>query len=216
MKEKILIRLEHNYSPSFEGLDEMVLELEKKFIIQRRQIWMASASEGEEIWIQVFINAKAIDFILAAVSGGLIYDIIKTKAKEFIIKPLFKQLDILADKTDCLPRVRTFKFEFDDITIKIYGLHSNYTSIIGMLFQSLSTVIPKLHSKGITNISAINLPIIEQVRVDELELQYDIFNESKDYRSYLKIWEVISGFGCIRHLYYLENEELKEFYDKIY
>ena len=213
--DKPLLRIEHNYSPSFKGLDDLVLQLQSNFTIQKRPVWIPAASEGEEIWLQLFINSKAMEFLIAAIGGGILHDVIKVATREYVIKPLLEQFEHLGKINAHRPRIRAFKFEFDDITIKIYGLNRNHFAIVNLIFQNLFKIIPELN-KRLDNISAINLPVFESEIDGRPKFQFDPFNEATDFASFLNIWHIVSSYGCNQHLYYLSDKKLIDHYGGIY
>lgn len=212
--KEVLIRITHNYKPSYSGLDEFKKELKNEYLLQSRPKWIPSFSEGHEFWLDVFINSPAFDFIKSVVVGGLTWDLIKLGIKKISLKPLIQSIEKLLIKNETSICFENLIFEFDDITIKIIGINNNFLSNLSRVFNSLYKEIPYLQSQGLTDISRIVLPIYKFEGNNEIKFSYgqidDFYNET-DYN-----WEIFSGFGCQKFIYNLKDKSILEYYEKIY
>src|SRR5690554_5227510 len=135
----LYVSIEYN-DREFLGLEEFKKELEGKINYQLSPKWIPACSEGAEIWIDIFINSKIVDFLKDIFVGGIIYDLVKSTGKKYIFQPLFTALENLNNKNEELYnglKVLKFKLKFDDCDIHIGGLNKSFSLIIPKVFEEI-------------------------------------------------------------------------------
>ena len=192
--------------------DEFKDELSKSYTVQTKPIYIPSATDGGEMWFQIFINVDFIDFIKGAVVGGLAWDLIKVGSKKYFLKPLIGAIDKLIAYNKEISRIdfKRIEFEYNDVTIRILGIKTSHTSKLSTIFSTLYKVVPKLERKGLGKLSDIVLPM---VKTDSEFRKYQLVDEFHDLpllEDYIKYWLVEFNFGLDRYIYEVEGDKIIE------
>jgi hypothetical protein len=197
----------------YKGVEEYVSKLKDAYPVQHKKVWMPSYNECNEFWLDVFINSKFLKFVSDAIIGGFIWDFIKFGWKNLGLEHFISETNDLIEKNSGNIRLVAFKFQFDDITIKVHGLHKNFTSIMSSVFNELLKAVPFLQEHHINNIIEIELPLIEdKTKPEEYRYRFDDFNETGKIEDYLSIWKITAEFGCTQYLYFLQDGNVLEHY----
>lgn len=212
----VLVRITHNCDPRYIGLNEFKEEIKKDYPVQDRPKWIPSYSEGNEFWLDVFINSPAFEFVKNIVIGGLAWDLIKLGAKKINLKPLLQSIEKLLDQNIGTISFENVLLEFDDITIKIIGVNECFISNLSRIFDALYKEIPYLQSKGLKNISRIVIPVTKSEENNEVRYSYGLDDLSTNEQDFLTNWEIFAGFGCQRFIYNLKDRSIIEYYGRIY
>lgn len=191
----LFLSIEYN-EREFEKIDEFKSALNGHYNYQIRPKWIPAAAEGGEFWMTIFINSKLSEFIAAAITGGLLWDVIKVAGKRYILKPLTEALEILNQNNSQFGglRVRRLKFQFDNCQIIIGGLNQNFTSVISFIFSQIAKMKPRFESDNEgQEVIKIELPIDYNPSVDKRgysPYQVDVFNEDYDLKAFKKMWKI--------------------------
>jgi len=87
----LFISMEYNVR-EFEGIDEFKNELEDEYNFQLRPKWIPACSEGAEFWMTIYVNSELVKFLVSAVAGGIVWDLIKVGTKKYVFSPIFDAL----------------------------------------------------------------------------------------------------------------------------
>lgn len=178
----LFVSIEYN-NREFEGISEFKDSLDKEYNYQIRPEFIPAAAEGGEMWITIFVNSELKDFLIAAITGGLLWDTIKAGGKKYFLKPLFNALEELntVNKPFGGLRIQKLKLQFDNCVIIIGGLNKNFTSILSSIFQNVAKMKPKFESDNFNQeVIKIELPIFHNPGIDKRGYSpylLDSFNE---------------------------------------
>ena len=173
----------------FEKVDDFKKSLNSNhYNYQLRPTHIPAAAEGAEMWMTILINSDISLFIFQAITGGLLWDIIKVGGKKYILKPLFDSIEKLNKGNSRFGglKILTLKFQFDNCEIIVGGLRQNFTAVISSVFQEVARMKPKFEEdqNGRTVIK-IELPVYQDSRIlnksistYQLETYYDDFSLS--------------------------------------
>ena len=144
----LFISIDYN-DREFEEVQSFKAALEKDYHCQIRPKWIPSCSEGAELWMHIFINSEIYDFLKNIIISGLIWDGIKYAGKTYIFTPLFKHLEKLNTDNEIYGGIRMERMvlQFDDCKIDIYGLKTNFTSILSSIFNKIATLKPRFEKE---------------------------------------------------------------------
>lgn len=209
MKNDIFIRYKLNAQIKD---DEFKNELSKAYKIQTKPIYIPSATDGGEMWFQVFLNIDFIDFIKGAIVGGLTWDIIKLGSKDYFLKPLIVAIDKLIEDNKETSNIdfKRIEFEFNDVTIRILGIKTMHVSKLSAIFSRIFKVVPKLERKDFGRLSDIVIPMVKtESKFNEYQL-VDEFDDLPLTEDYLQYWLIEFNLGLDRYIYDVKNDEIIE------
>jgi hypothetical protein len=185
------------------------VELEKNYKVQTKPIYIPSATEGGEMWFQIFLNIDFKSFILGAVASGLAWDLIKIGTKNYFLKPLLSAIDSLIKQNTDNSSIdfKRIEFEFDDVTIRIIGIKSQHFIKSKAIFSKIFEIVPKLENNDLGILSDIVLPYIQ---TDSEYKPFTIIDENEDLplSEYLKYWLIEYNLGLDRYFYDIEKHEI--------
>lgn len=207
MDNEIFIRYKSNSLITDDGFKE---ELSKSYKVQTKPIYIPAATDGGEMWFQIFLNIDFMDFIKGVVVGGLTWDLIKIGAKRYFLKPLMKAIERLIEdnKENSNLDFKRIEFEFNDVTIRILGIKSKHISKLSAIFSTIFKVVPKLERENLGELSDIVLPLVEtESKYRKYEL-IDEFEELDSIEDYLKFWLIEFNLGLDRYFYDIENDKI--------
>lgn len=213
MVDKLRISIQVTYNDrECDGIDVFINDLKKDYlIVQGKQKWLPSASDGGEVWLDIIADANILESL-----KNYIYN----KPFEFVLeclflKPLIKYLKKLAAKNEGFfgLRVKYIKLQYNDINIVIGALNSNIIPIIHAIMKSLVERIDFFRRECGANISEIQTPIDYNEHIDrgnpyQLNTLNDLEDNSID--KYLNLWRIIYGGGVKKLIYDFKNNV---FYD---
>src|SRR5690606_646828 len=99
-KNDILVKITHNVYPRYTGLEQYKIKINKEYSMQVRPKWYPAFSEGFELFIDVFINSDAWDFIKNIVIGGFTWDVMKLGARKLNLKAFIDSTNTLIEEND--------------------------------------------------------------------------------------------------------------------
>jgi len=192
----LFVSVEYN-DREIDGIEEFKRTLNEEYLCQIRPKWIPACSAGAEFWMTIFVNSGVVDFLNAAIAGGIAWDLIKSGGKKYVFKPLFQALERLNQENlqnwSGL-KVLKLKLQFDDCEIYIGGLNQNFTSVVSSLFNEISKKKPFFEREvGGLEVIRIELPIIHREHLsDDDHKQYviDTFNDDYSIESFKKLWKI--------------------------
>jgi len=204
MKNDIFIRYKNNAQIDDKKFKEA---LSKEYNLQTKPIYISSATDGGEMWFQIFMNIEFSDFIKGAILGGLAWDLIKIGSKKYFLKPLFNAINELVkdNKENTLIDLKRIEIEFNDVTIRILGIKTKHTSKLSTIFQQIVKSYPKIENKELGKLSDIVLPMIEVNNKFKLVDEFDDLPTAKDY---IKYWLLEFQLGLDRYVYDVKRDEI--------
>lgn len=191
----LFVSVEYN-NREIEGIEEFKNKLNEEYLCQIRSKWIPACSEGAEFWMTIFVNSGIVDFLKAAIAGGIAWDIIKSGGKKYIFKPLFEALEKLNQDNQQKWRglkILKLKLQFDDCEIYIGGLNQNFTTIISTIFSEISKKKPFFEREVGQDVIRIELPIEHLEHLSDNEhKQYVIDTFNKDYSidTFKNLWKI--------------------------
>ena len=191
-------------SSNIVGVTEFVSELRQDYHVQYHKRWLPAACEGTELWISVFSNYSLESFLISSVLGGLTFDILK----QFAFLPLIRALKKLYEKNEGNVNLQALDLEFDDIKVRIDDLDSMAISTVSSVFQEIVKVIPFLHSRDVTDIVEIRLPVMLYKYFSEEEIPSTMREEDES----VFLWRVDYNNGCSRLIIDVKNKEISYLY----
>lgn len=168
---------------NLEGIEDIVIELKRCFIVQYKKKWLPAYCTGFEFWVNLFTNVSLCDII----RDGIVYEAVK----RLVLKPLIKSLEKVAEYNKGMD-FEDISLEFDDVKIVIENLEGSKIGIVSMVFTELIKAVPFLKSKGIDNISEIYIPANYSSNIDDKQ----VCNDCSNVKDSVFIWRVIYDFGC--------------------
>ncbi|MEW2920671.1 MULTISPECIES: hypothetical protein [Flavobacteriaceae] len=216
-EKDVNIRLHYNTtwkSSDFERINEQ-LPKNYNFEFEERQ-YVHTGIHGFEVWIEIVVTSPIFQFIAGAISSGLFWDFFKKFSKNTFLKPFFSSLQKL-NKTPLgykKMEIVAIKIKFDDVTIKIYGLRKNFTSILSSIFQQLQAHILKIKSLGLNSISEIRIPLLWTGKRNENGKFYEITyhynrNKKNSFKDYFQEWEVVCADTNKSYIYNLKKKNIR-------
>lgn len=206
MESDIFIRYKFN---SLIDNFEFKEELEKAYKTQTKPIYIPSATEGGEMWFQIFLNVDFKSFVLGAIASGMAWDLIKVGTNNFFLKPLFIAIEKLLKQNENKSPIdfKRIEFEFDDVTIRIIGIKSQHFTKLRAIFSKIFEVVPKLENEEFGKLSDIVLPFVKN---DSEYRPFRIIDETEDLSQseYLKYWLIEFNLGLDRYIYDIEKNEI--------
>lgn len=192
--DNTFISIQYN-EREFNNMEEFKESLDKQYNYQVRPKWIAAAAEGGELWITIFINSGLSQFILGAITGGMLWDIIKIGSKKYILRPLFDSLEKLSkDNSDYGGlRILKLRFQFDNCEILIGGLNRNFTSIVSSVFNEISKMKPKFEKDHEKEVIKIELPLFYNPGIDKRGYSpyiLDCFSDDYNLKSFKQMWKL--------------------------
>lgn len=149
------------------------------------------------------------DFLLGAVVGGFVWDVIKAGGK-ILLNKIWEAIKKFIEKNNNEQDIIQVNFMFDDITIEINGIANGDIALLSQIFQSLAKHIPRLNAKGINAITKIIMPIIEYEEEGIIKHSKSSY-EFLDRKTNPEIWMVIYDYDLNCIVYKVETEEIKSF-----
>lgn len=192
----LFISIDYN-DKEFEEVQSFKAALEKDYHCQIRPKWIPSCSEGAELWMHIFINSEIYDFLKSIIISGLIWDGIKYAGKTYIFTPLFKHLEKLNTDNEIYGGIRMERMvlQFDDCKIDIYGLKTNFTSILSSIFNKIATLKPRFEKEF--GLKVINIKIPAYTDFEECKLSV-----------FLDKWMITFHTGYPKKIYDFKTDSL--------
>ena len=215
----LFISMEYN-AREFDGIEEFKSEMENNYQFQLRSKYIPACSEGAEFWTTIYINSELAKFLISAIAGGLVWDLIKVGSKKYVFEPFFKALEKLNSKNKKNwngIKVLKLKFQFDDCDIYVGGLNKNFTSVISSVFQEISKKKPLIEKRTGLNIIKIEMPIEKDDR-EGIEKKYvyqiDVYNEDYSIEAYKKLWKLTFATDWPIMVYNFADDSLIDIYEE--
>lgn len=195
----LFVSIDYN-DREFEGVQSFKTALEKDYHCQVRPKWIPSCSERAELWMNIFINSEIYDFLKNIIISGLIWDGIKFAGKTYIFTPLFKHLEKLNTDNEIYGGLRMKKMvlQFDDCKIDIYGLKTNFTSILSSIFNKIATLKPRFEKEFGLKVINIKIPAFTVSEKCELPV-------------FLDKWMITFHTGYPKKIYDFKTDSLYDF-----
>ena len=201
MDEKVFISYRYRVG-MIKGIEDFNVNLRDEYQVYEKPKWLPAAGGNYEMWFDFFINSPILSFIGGAIVGGVIYDF----AKSYVFKPFWDALTSLNNINEGNLEVQTYRFNFEDVTICVYGVFTNYTSIFGAIFNEIYKQIPFLQKQELTrDLYEIHMPVNEE------NGQIDIWEGPQDSNEYLNCWRIDTDYGVMHYLYFLKEKKNVEF-----
>jgi len=209
MENEIFVRYKYN---SLIQTDAFEKELRQYYSVQAKPIYIPSATDGGEMWFQIFLNVDFGDFIKGAIAGGLVWDLIKVGTKKYFLNPLITAISNLIEnnKENSQIDFKRIELEFNDATIRILGIKTLHTSKLSAIFSTLYKVVPKLENKDLGKLSDIVIPLIETGNDFRKHQLLDEFEELPSPEDYIKYWLVSFNLGFDKYVYEIESDKIIE------
>lgn len=168
------------------GTEEFNSELKKAYNTHARPKWMPAAGGNFEMWFDVFVDSKLADFLKDAIVGKATYEL----TKHFILRPFIDSLNKLEIANEYPLEIQTYVFYFEDTTVKIYCLHTNFNSIFSAIFSELFQQYEQMKK----TLSANNIHEI-RISVDPETGKNDWWEGPGEIGPYLTYWGVSLEHG---------------------
>lgn len=209
MEQDVFVRYKFNSLVRDSDFNEC---LRKDYRVQTKPIFIPSATDGGEMWLQIFMSIDFKSFIAGAVTSGIVWDMVKMGGKKFFLRPLINAFDKLIEqnKDNAIINLRRIEVEFNDVTIRILGIRSLQTSKLSTIFQAIVKAYPKIQELGLGNLSDIVLPVIEsQSEYKNYEL-VDEYTDLPTADDYIKFWLIEFNHGLDMYYYDVQNNQIVE------
>lgn len=208
-KNEIFIRYKFNST-----VHDVVFKesLNKYYGVQSKPIFIPSATDGGEMWFQIFLSIDFKSFIAGAIASGAAWDLVKWGGKKFFLRPLFSALEKLMEENDDNANInlRRVEVEFDDVTIRILGIHSSQTSKLSQIFQAIVIAYPRIQELGLGDLSDIVLPVIESEDKYRRFVLVDEYTDLPEAEDYLKYWLIEFNHGVDMYYYDVQKNAIME------
>ena len=193
----LFISIDYN-DREIKGVQSFKAALKKDYLCQVRPKWIPSCSEGAELWMHIFINSEIYDFLKNIIISGLIWDGIKYAGKTYIFTPLFQHLERLNIDNEMYGGIKMEKMvlQFDDCKIDVYGLKTNFTSILSSIFNKIATLKPKFEKEFGLKVINIKIPAFTDFEKCELPIFLDKWMITFYTGSPIKIYDFKTGRLC--------------------
>ena len=204
METRIWINIVLNADCRIDGKDDFFEALRQEgAVVQERKKWYPAYGSGQEVTlIQMLLNNPYVSFAIGAVASGVFWD-----ATKHIIRKLFDSLRNLKERNEELS-IECLQFDFDDITIKAYGLLDVDYTFLQDTILDMGKHIEYLRGHNITDICEISLPYEPR---EEWENAADD-NKYKIAVEYTKqvdcLWKIKHAYGCLECYYNPRNQEI--------
>lgn len=209
MENEIFVRYKYN---SLIHTDAFEKELRQSYSVQTKPIYIPSATDGGEMWFQIFLNVDFGDFIKGAIAGGLAWDLIKVGTKKYFLNPLINAITNLVEDNRENSQIdfKRIELEFNDVTVRILGIKTLHTSKLSAIFSTLYKVVPKLENKDLGKLSDIVIPMIATGNDFRKYQLLDEFEELLTPEDYVKCWLVSFNLGLDKYIYEIESDKIFE------
>lgn len=185
----------------FKGTYQFYDSLKSTYVVHQRPKWMPAAGGSFEMWFELFINSSIVDFVKDAFVYNGAYEI----AKEHIFKPFVNSLNLLEKANDYPLEIQKYTFFFDDTTIAIYGLTTNFNLIFAAIFSELSKQFEFIKK-------ALNTSNIYEIRiaVDPISGKNDWWIGPAESGPYLSYWGISIDYGVDYIIWDVRNRKKYE------
>lgn len=169
MKEPIALRIDYwtlpDGSPTGvepEGIDEFRLDLQDVYVSLVRGQSGAAGGGLYDLMVHVTSSISLRD-VVSLILGGIAYDLIKSGANSFVLKPLITAIEKLKSrnkKRDIEVDELTFSFQDADIIVKKIGKQPLYDDL-GRIFKVLAENFEYMKGQTGEPPYAIHIPVFE-------------------------------------------------------
>ncbi len=161
----------------------------------------------------VFINSEIGNFISAAITGGIAWDLIKIGGRKYFLAPLLSALEKLNNRNQEYYgglRILRLKLQFDDCEIRIGGLNRNFTSVISTVFNEVSKLKPRFEQEIGQEVIKIELPVYYSEDKEQGDFFLDVHNETYTIETFKNMWRIIFSTEYPVMIYNFEMKKLFE------
>jgi hypothetical protein len=145
-----------------EGIDEFRRDLQEDYVSLVRGQSGACGGGLYDLMVHVTSSISLHD-VVSLISGGVAYDLIKSGANSFILKPLITAIEKLKSsnkKRDIEVDELTFSFQDADIIVKKIGKRPLYDDL-GEIFKALAENFEYMKGKTRESPYTIHIPVFE-------------------------------------------------------
>ena len=140
------------------GLEKFENSLKQEYLISLRPNRLPQAGGLWDIVVQLYLNTTLSEFVLNAVAGGLLWDLVSIGSRKFFIRPLTNALKKLQEENEHLDYWPVLTITFDDVQLKFYGFNANFLAAVSHAFNVIFKNYEKILNLSDKELFAIHIP----------------------------------------------------------
>ena len=190
------------------GLDEFKKELQKNYLRSVRPNRKPQAGGLWDVFVEFYVNISLKEFILSAIAGGLLWDLVKIGTRKFVFRPLVQAFEKLENENQNLDYIPVIRMTFDDVQLCFYGVNKNFFVGVSEVFKILFKDYNKIINLTDQDLYTIHIPAYLDTEITDREIYKIDPDREPSRQDFTKYWALSYTIDHERDVLDVENLRL--------